>query len=303
MKRLILIGMVLALLIGLVFAGKYYATRLVDAKVRDVVAKVAKKTKSEINYKSLDIDVMDRELAVNDVKLSLLKGRKFDVDRIVVQDLDIRHPRKPLYAKVAVQGITIPVNETNFGSHYAELNDLGYKTIKADIKLDYRLDKAKQLIQLNWFEVDIPTLGHFRVRVNIEGVDLEAVQAAVAKRQIGGVFDNLVVENMYLAYDDKSLLRKIVEIAAVEEKESIQFLVSGLRSDIETARANGNENAIRTMEEVIEFLQSPGALAIEVERKEPLPLGNLDLYKKISNFMKQFTIKVTAGPAEEPSHG
>ena len=276
--------MVLALLIGLVFAGKYYATRLVDAKVRDVVAKVAQKTKSEIDYKSLDINVMDRELAVNDVKLSLLKGRKFDVDRILVQDLDIRHPRKPQYAKVAVKGITIPVDETNFGSHYTELNDLGYKVIKADINLDYRLDKAKQLIQLNWFEVDIPTLGHFRVRVNIKGVDIDAVQAAVAKKQIGDVFDNLVVEDMYLAYDDKSLMRKIVEIAAVEEKESIQFLISGLRSDIETARASGNENAIHTMEEVIEFLQSPGALSVEVERKEPLPLGNLDLYKKNLQF-------------------
>ncbi len=303
MKRLVLIGMVLVLLVGLVFAGKYYATRLVDAKVRDVMTKVAKKTKSQIDYKSLDINILDRELAVNDVKLALLKGRQFDVDQIVVQDLDIRHPRKPQYAKVEVRGITIPVDEKNFGHHYEELNELGYKVIKADIKLDYRLDQANKLIQLNWFEIDIPNLGHFRAKVNIQGVDVDAVRAAVASRKLDGVFDDLVVKDMYLAYDDKSLMRKLVEIAAVDEKESIRFLVDGLRSDIETARAKGNTDAIKTMEELIEFLQSPGKLSVEVDRKEPLPLGNLDLYKKISTFMKQFTIKIDAGPLEDSSNG
>ncbi len=287
MKRLFLSGFFIFVLLAVVGLGalgvKLYGTRVVDSKLQRQVKKLS--GKADISYGKVDLKLTGLDVEVNDVSVTVA-GRTLSVSKVVVYDIDIEH-KKPEYATIALQGISLPITEQNVGEAFKELNELGYRTLHADAYFDFVFREREQRLVINDCRVDIADVCAFRFQCAIAGFELKQLQAFL--------LDNVVVERLEFAYEDKSLLKKVVQIASVDEKEIIRFMTDGLNEDIARAKKQNSLEAASTMGEVARFIKAPGPLQINVALLKPAQIGHVMLAKKISQILALFSITVAAG--------
>lgn len=285
MRKLVLLGILLLLLGAALLAGKHYANHLADQKIRQAVKRVAKK--ATVDYKDVDIRLLDLDLAVNNIDVSLPGGQALTIDSVVVHDVDIKNRTKPKYLDISFYGVRVAVNQKNFGKHHKELNELGYTEFNVDANVSYVYNEAEQRFALNRCLIEAENLGNFDIELTAGNILFEELKK--------GNVENLLIEHMHFVYEDRTLMRKIVENANKNEKESIDFLVGGLSDDIERVRANNNEQAAVTMQEIINYLRVPIVLNVEVGLAEPTAVSQIMAAKKISEILSMFTIRVNSG--------
>ena len=142
----------------------------------------------------------------------------------------------------------------------------------------------KQTFLLQDLRMDIMDVGVIHARIECFNFDLVKIKALN--------FDNLVVQQLFFAYEDHSLLRKLVQIAQVDEGEIIDFLVAGLREDIERARSRQQLQAASTMQEIIDYIETPTNVTIGVQLGQPTTIDQILMSKKITEIVKLFAITV-----------
>lgn len=283
MKKLMLLGCGVLLLIGLAVGAKLFVGQMVDSKLRQVTARV--KDRADIGYKDVEVQIMGMNLVVHDVDVVLPTGQKAFIKTVTVHDMDVKN-KPPLHAVVDLQGCSLEVNEENFGKEFESIREMGYEKIDANLHIDYKYDPAQQHLQVNELMVDAPGIAKVRTGFALSNFELAKV------RQLD--FETLVIDRLRFFYEDQSFLRKIVQMTQVDEKEIIEFLVASLREDVQRARARQQHEAARTLEEVIAFIEVPAGLEIDVELGAKTPMLQIMTSKKITEIVKLFSIKVEA---------
>lgn len=283
MKKLILLGCILLLMAGAVLGLKVFAAHYVDAKLRSVTARV--KDRADISFRDVEVSVLKMSLVVNDVDVLLPTGQTVHIDSVVVHDMDVKH-KPPLHAKVSLKGARLPVNEENFGSEYKEIQELGYEELLADVDVQYAYAPDRSTFLLQSLRLDIAGLGLIHASLECSNFDLARLRALD--------MDDLVVERLFFTYEDRALLRTLIQITTVDEREIIDFLVAGLREDIERAQSRQQLGAVSTMRAIIEFIETPVGITVGVQLEQPTSMGQILLSKKITDIVKLFTITVTA---------
>jgi hypothetical protein len=287
MKKIILAGFFIFLILlvaGGVIAAKIVGGRYADQKLKAVCLKV--KDKATITYDSVSLALSSLGLVVDGVKIATPKGQHFTIAKCIVHSADIEH-KPPHYASFSLKGISVPVNEKNFGEEFKQLVDLGYQALTADVFVDFAFEPRAKTFELKTAEFKVHNLGAGALRFKATNVILEELKELV--------FDNLVIERVHAEYEDKALLGKMVKIASVDEKDILNFLVEGLREDIQRAKQQNNEEAAKTMQELVKFLQNPSALSVKVDLSQPVKVSQIIVSKKISQIVKMFSISIIAG--------
>jgi|GEM_PF-4187400 len=287
MKKLIISGffIFLVLLVAAALIGaKVMGGRYADQKLKAILIKV--KDKVTITYDSVGITIANLGVAVNDVKIATPKGQSFSIAHCILHSLDLEH-KPPHHASFTLKGITVPVNEKNFGEEFKQLVDLGYQAITADLYVDFAFNARAKTFEIKSADIKIHNLGYGALRLKATNVVLEELKELA--------FENLVIEKIHAEYEDKALLGKLVKIASVDEKEIVNFLVDGLREDIERAKQQNNASAAQTMHEMVKFIQNPTSLSVKVDLEQPVKVSQIMVSKKISQIVKMFTISIIAG--------
>lgn len=283
MKKLMLLGTGLLLMVGIVFGVKMFATHMVEGKLHQAAARI--KDKADIAYKDVDVEVFGLNLVVHDVDVKLPTGQKMTIGEVVVHDMDVKN-KPPHHARVELKNLHVDVNKENFGREYQAIRDMGYDTLEGDVLLDYSWAPETGNVLLRECDVDIPGLAKIQLALGLSHVDLVKVK----KLEL----EDLVIEEMHFNYVDQSFLRKMVQVTAVDEKEIIDFLVAGLQEDIERARERQQTEAVETMTEVISFIEAPVGLTVDVTLGDRTAMEQIMISKKISEIVKLFNIKVEA---------
>ncbi len=283
MKKLILLGCVLLLMAGSVLGLKVFAAHFIDAKLRSATARV--KERADINFRDVEVSVLNMNLVVNDVDVAMPTGQTVHIESIVVHDMDVKH-KPPLHAKVSLKAARLLVNQENFGSEYKEIQELGYEELLADVDVQYAYAPDKRTFQLQNLRLDIAGLGLIHASLECSNFDLARLRALE--------LDDLVVERLFFSYEDRSLLRTLIQITAVDEREIIDFLVAGLREDIERAEGRQQISAASTMREIIKFIETPVGITVDVQLGQPTPMGQILISKKITDIVKLFSITVNS---------
>ena len=133
------------------------------------------------------------------------KAEPVAIKRISVEDFDFASIDKnvpPNFVKLRVEGIAI-------GPKPAEGVDLkemtGLDKLSADFLLDYRLDPERKTMTLNRLELDLSGLARLELSMVLDGVNPEAVDKAA---------DDATLRTASLAFEDRSLLRTVLPVAA-----------------------------------------------------------------------------------------
>lgn len=283
MKKLMLLGCALLLMIGLVLGVKLYAGHLVDSKLRQATQRI--KQRADIDFKEVELELFGLNLTIHDVDVTLPTGQKARIGTVTVHEMDVKN-KPPHYGVVDLHDVTMDVNKENFGKEYTAIKELGYDVLQANVHLDYIWEPDKDILELRHLRAEVPGVATVEAAVALRGFDVDRVRNME--------LEDLVIDKLHFSYDDHSLLRKVVQMTQVDEKEIIVFLVDGLREDIERARARQQQEAVTTMEEVITFIENPNGINIDVELGRSTSMQQIMLSKKITEIVKLFKIKVEA---------
>jgi len=283
MKKLMLLGCGVLLLAGIAVGAKLFVGQMVDTKLRQVTERV--KDRADIGFQDVELEIMGLNLVVRGVDVVLPTGQKAFIEKVIVHDMDVKN-KPPLNAVVDLEGFTLAVNEENFGREYEAIRELGYEKILADVHLDYVYNPAQKNLQLKEFVADAPGIARVQAALSLSSFELAKVRNLE--------LDDLVIERLRFSYKDRSFLRKIVEMTQTDEQEIIEFLVAGLREDIQRARARQQHDAAKTLQEVISFIETPHDLEIDVVLGGQTAMQQIMTSKKITEIVKLFSIRVEA---------
>jgi hypothetical protein len=287
MKKIILAGFFIFLILlvaGGVIAAKIVGGRYADQKLKAVCLKV--KDKVAVSYDSVSIAIASLGVVVDGVKIATPKGQNLSIAKCVLHSMDLEH-KPPHHASFSLKGVTVPVNEKNFGEEFKQLVDLGYQAITADVFVDFAFEPRAKTFELKTAEFKVHNLGSGALRFKAVNVVLDELKDLF--------FDNLVIDRVHAEYEDKALLGKLIKIASVDEKDILNFLIEGLREDIQRAKQQNNAEAAKTLQEIVKFLQNPTTISVKVDLDQPVKVSQIMVSKKISQIVKMFSISIIAG--------
>ena len=283
MKKLLLLGPALLLMIGLVVGVKIYAAHTVETKLRSATERIKKQ--ADVDFQDVEVQLFGLNLVVNGVDVALPTGQKLHIAAVVVHDIDIKN-KPPLHARVELRDFVVAVNEENFGHEFESLHELGFAVLQGNLNLDYAYDPAAKTLVLRDFQAVLPGVARVEASVALSGFDLEKAKALD--------FDDLVIDSLRFHYDDQALLRTMVLETQKTEQEIVGFLVDGLREDMERAKARNQLEAVKTMQELITFIETPQGLVVDVALERQVSVQQIMLARKITEILKRFSIKVEA---------
>jgi penicillin-binding protein 1A len=284
-RRIVIIGLALACV--LICTGLFVRScvrHLAEQKISKAAARLPRGTK--LSYGDVDVRILGPALVLRNVSLSTPGGRTLEVEKIVLHDFDRRH-RRPHFLRADLKGVTAEIDSRNFGSLSDNLTDLGYKQIKADIQLEYRYDEKTEKLSVPRLVVHAKDMGDMKARLQLRSFS----PGRIARRDPEG----LVVEDLYLEYDDQSFLKTFTSRALETDRPFRDFVLQGLQQDIESARNRGEPAWAESLDALSKFLRAPNRFSVKMELRRPVSLESLMSQKKLSRLRDAIRISFSAG--------
>ncbi len=253
---------------------KIYADQLADEKLKSVAAKVF--PKADVSWQDVDVRFLSPDLVVQSLSFSLKDGRHAKIDRIIIDDFKL-NPMQPKFAIVRVRGLSLPVDEANFGNRALAIREFGYQVIKADLDLDISYNPAGHSLVINSLSLTTDDIGEMRLRLVLDRF--------FPKRLKNMEMESLVIREAKLEYHDRSILKKLTLLARQNEKDLIDFLIHDMEQDITKARKESNAPVVRSITELKSFLEDPQKLSVKMKLLKPVSLGHVLTSTKISDLM------------------
>jgi hypothetical protein len=219
-----------------------------------------------------------------------LPGRMF-FDRFALSDLSVAVPgaadvtlkevRSAMAGTIAqATGFDFQVNE--FSLDLTKLpaspiafdpGDLGLSRLVLNIDAKSTYDPATKVLEIPRYAFVLPKLGSLTVSALLGNLayDDDADDPMVAMQRILAA----ELRHFEIRYDDDSLARRLMELAAKQQNSDLETVRSGLIDQIELERVTLSENpALGEMLDVmIAFLRDPHAITIAIAPAKPLPLS------------------------------
>jgi len=152
---------------------------------------------------------------------------------------------------------------------------LGIPQLVLNIDAKSTYDPATKLLEITRYAFVLPKLGSLTMSARIgniasdDGTDdpMAAMQRILAAE----------LRRFEIRYDDDSLARRLMEIAAKQQNSDVETVRSSLIDQVELQKAD----LAAMLDVVIAFLKDPHSLTIAVEPPKPLPVSTLSKISKM----------------------
>ena len=134
-------------------------------------------------------------------------------------DIDIAH-RIPSFLSVEVNGVQASIPRLAKG--FSLLKQLGYKTVKANFALDYRLDTSEKILDINKIGIELEGGGEVAISVKIGNI---GVDQGTFLRKLGTLTE-YSFHQATLKYTDQSLIERFLVLVAKRKHINRRFLSS-----------------------------------------------------------------------------
>lgn len=266
-------------------AADHFGTKFARQKLDAAIARVSDKV--TVTYSSVTLNLLRLDLTVHNVGLRFPDDKYLSIRRVVVEDMDLTHGSRPQSLTAHLEGLNLNVNHVNFGEDFEDIQSLGYYALNADLRFSYAWNPEARTFRIDDLELAMEDVGDVTLTLALENVDLDTLR----NKQ----FEDLLIKELDLTYADRSLIKKLTLIAAEDEQEFMDFIVSGLRYDAEAARREYDENTARSLTELIAFLERPQPFSLEMHLLQPVDIGSIMTTKKISYIRQLFLINFHTG--------
>ena len=267
MKKFMFILIVIAALIG---TKMFYIDRKAEKEVEAHLQKV--EGFIDVQYDKVSIDLLGWKPRMKKVTISQHESdAKTEIESIVISDFDDDHDI-PLFMDISFEGVTMEVNEANFGRQTKELKRLGYDEIQAKMHLNYHYDREEKEFTLKQFRFGADDAGHFQAKFQLSHIDLNPDTLFFLLL----TYPKIRINSAEFSYDDDSLLPRLQKYRAEEEGKSVDEIVKEMtdRLDREIEKEDNafNKKALKALKK---FVKNPDEIKIIIAPKEPVSLETL----------------------------
>lgn len=193
------------------------------------------------------------------------------IDSVSVQNFDtasVLAGSGPTRMIVEFNGIDVSLEGVPDADAFSEL---GISRLLGDVALDYALDPATQILQINGLSVDFKGLGALELSAAVGGI----AQEAFLNPQMAAFSASL--NSLTATYTDDSFVQRIMTLGASEEgKTEEQFLQDSLAElDALQAEAGASGGVLDPLSAFLRDYQSPAPLTATFSPAAPVPVLSL----------------------------
>ncbi|HXP75439.1 MAG TPA: hypothetical protein VN823_14945 [Stellaceae bacterium] len=154
--------------------------------------------------------------------------------------------------------------------------DLGLPRLVLNVDVKSTYDPATKLLEIPRYAFVLPKLGSLTMSASLGNLvyDDGAEDPVVAMQRILAA----ELRRFEIRYDDDSLVRRLMELAAKEQNSDVETVRSGLidRAELQKATLSQKPELGEMLDAVIAFLRDPHAITITLAPPKPLPLATFD---------------------------
>jgi hypothetical protein len=222
------------------------------------------------------------------------KPSKATIKSVKVEDFDFDHldldnpaasQSGPYFMKVSVQGLAVN------GGLLEQMSAVGLPASSLDLALDYRYEEARKVLQLNRFEITLQGLARLELSMILDGVpppNMAGAQAAATETKL---------RTATLTFDDKSLLKTIVPIAALISGTPVDDGVAMITGMGSTMAAGQSPASVANIDALLSFARDwkapAGTLQIALLPPASVSMADVQAVNSPDAAQKILGLKVT----------
>jgi hypothetical protein len=176
------------------------------------------------------------------------KAEPIAIKRVSVEDFDFVSVDKnlpPHFIKLRAEGIAIG-NKPLEGVDLAQM--AGLDKVTADFQLDYRFEPERKTLSLDRLELDLSGLARMEVSFVLDGITADDIARPDA------AMDNATLRTATIAYEDRSLLAKVLPAAAKLQSTDADALVKTGSELLGGLRAGQGPEALAVLDAVFSYI-------------------------------------------------
>ena len=162
-----------------------------------------------------------------------------------------------------------------------DAGDLGLTRLVLNVDVKSTYDPATRLLEIPRYAFVLPKLGSLTMSASLGNLvyDDGAEDPVVAMQRILAA----ELRRFEIRYDDDSLVRRLMELAAKEQDSDVETVRSGLIDEVELRKATlGQKPELGEMlDAVVAFLRDPHVITIALAPPKPLPLATFAQLSKM----------------------
>jgi hypothetical protein len=268
-NKKIFVGVLIIILIAVYIGAKTFADYVAKKRVDKVIEKASNYV--DLSYKKVSVDLLRLDVHIKGVTLTPVGiPVNTKIDEVVVYDIDYKN-NPPRHFHIALNGIDIPVDKSNFGAQ-EELKELGYDEIKANIELDYRYNPENKELYLNRLKYGADKVGSLNLKLYISNVDLSSQNPLVILLSL----PNILIHSGELYYKDDSFVPRLLKLYSKREGKDVDEIIDNIIKDIETEISKENDHFSKeVIESFSKFIKNPDRITITISPKKPVSIGRI----------------------------
>jgi hypothetical protein len=270
---------ILRLIIGAVFFAVLFITYKIttDKILNDRLhAAFSSVPKDMITYKGASVSPFTRHVTINHLTITLPNKETIPIDKVEIKSIDSEH-KNPYYSDLTMQGVTL--TSKTLGSLNPALpmllQQLGYNTLKADWKIDYKYNTDKKMLNIKEIALNLHKIGKITMKMqffNVKSPEDLTFQARFAP-------ESLTFGDVSFTYHDDSLTNRIMQLLAQKEGKSITEFKEGihkrLQMRINQAQQNNQAFLVSVNKALMQFMQNPQSLHVTVHPDKPISMQEI----------------------------
>lgn len=192
-------------------------------------------------------------------------GKPYKIRELVVHRYDEQNAI-PHFADIQAKGIEIDMTQAPDPRAQLFLAMMGYQSLSADMALDYEYKPKAKTVSLRVREA-VKDMADFEVSMDLNNISIETAMFT---------YPLIEIKQLKMSYRDRSLINRIVKVAAAQAGTSEAVVVTKLKADIDNKIAQNTE-PLRTMvlTQVKKLLDTRGSLTLSMTPHQPVRISDL----------------------------
>ncbi len=284
-KRLTFIGIVILIIIGYMLITK----AILHDKLNAVLAGT---TPGMITYEDASLNPWTLSVDLQNVKIHAADGKNILIKEVEVNSLDTKH-KIPRYMDIELEGITAHTANMRNPIAAGILQQLGYKSLTSNIKLNYVYHKQDEFLNIKDMSWNIEHAG--KISYHLKLADVKSLPSLMMQLQLAP--QSVKITSLSIKYKDESLANRIFKILAQHSGISVSnfknHLIQRLQNNLLAAKQNNQKLGKQFNKKLISFIKDPDELKISMKSNKPISIFELQNSNNPNKMLKQLHFHIS----------
>lgn len=285
-KRLTIIGVAIIIIIGYMLITKSILHDKLDAALSGTAP-------GTVTYEDASFNPWTFSIELENVKIHTQNGRSMLIHEVEINSLDTQH-QIPRYMNIELEGITAHTANMRNPIIANILQQLGYKSLTSNIKINYIYHKNQQLLNIKEMSWNLKNAG--KITYHLKLADVKSLPELMMQLRLAP--QTIKISSLSIRYKDESLVNRVFRLLAQHSGMSVSSykkqIIQRLNNNIQIAKQNNQKLNERFNKELMHFVKDPDELKISMKTKTPISIFELQNSNNSDKRLKQLHFHISA---------